>query len=497
MGGMKDLRLWGILLIGLALRALLFSAAIRDEDRAFTADSRDYWDLSREVFDGRYVSDRWVLRQPEIFRTPGYPAFLTLGRHIPWRPGRAISSWRASLAIQVFLDLHLILVTFALGRELAGHRAGLWAALLFAVSPLAVGASCRLLSDSVFAFLLTTALWAFAVHLKRTDWRSLLATGALLGLACYVRPIGLAMTAVFALVLLSQPRRLRRAGALLGVVGALVGPWVVRNAVVADYVGFSSFAGESLYWYSAAEVLAARDPNVPTAETARRRLECHEVGIPRVRGSAPAGKGAFLESFLSRDPNDPPPRSLAVGDLARYRRRLAWKILSAHPWTYAGIHLKGCLAFWLPGATDVLEVAGYTAGSKGTLGVLHEKGLAAAVRHYFGGNTAAMAMAAAMSVLLLIRYLGVLLCVVRRFRFRLPATAWLGLGLVAVSFLLPGPAGHPRFRVPVVPLLSVAAAMGWMGLFRGREARKASAGLGPEPVDTAPRGEDEAPAGSD
>ena len=58
---------------------------------------------------------------------------------------------------------------------------------------------------------------------------------------------------------------------------------------------------------------------------------------------------------------------------------------------------------------------------KGTLAVLHEKGLVAAVRHYFGDNTKAMWLAAGMAVILLIRYLGVILCVVCRFRLRLPA----------------------------------------------------------------------------
>jgi len=454
---MKDLRLWGILAIGLALRGMLFSAAIRDERRAFTPDSWDYWNLAGDLlFAGEYRSGE-VNIQPEVFRTPGYPAFLTVGRNVPDRPGFLLGSWRASLAIQMLIDLHLVLVTFALGRELVGHGTGLLAALLYAISPLAVGASCRVLSDSLFAFLLTTAIWAVSVHFRTGQRRALLAAAGLMGLACYVRPIGLAMSAVFLAVLLFRPRRLRRAGAFAAVAAGLIAPWVVRNAVVAEYVGFSSFAGESLYWYSAAEVVAATDRSVPSAEAARQRFLRQE------------GWASFDPDLMGQSDA---PCYLDSGALARYRARRARAILLAHPGSCLGIHLKGCLAFWLPGAADVLETAGFTSGGKGTLAVLHEKGLLAAARHYFGGNTTAMWLAAGMTLVLLFRYAGVLLCVVWRFTLRLPAAAWLCLGLVAASFLLPGPAAHPRFRVPVEPILSIAAAMGWAAILRRPKRRE-------------------------
>jgi hypothetical protein len=172
----------------------------------------------------------------------------------------------------------------------------------------------------------------------------------------------------------------------------------------------------------------------------------------------------------------------------------------------------------------VLEVAGLTTGGKGTLDVLHRQGLWAAVRHYFGDNTKAMWLAGAMLLVPLVRYAGVLMLVLGKLPLPwrrggqastpgrrgdaetrgLPAEAsakvghgegmgngdwlrngtlsavsvpvpvshagrrpamgaevWLCLLLVLVAFLLPGPAGHPRFRVPVEPILSVAAAAGW------------------------------------
>ena len=473
---MKSIRLWAILILALAARAALYSAAIQDCERAFTADSQEYWDLADTMaHTGLFESMTWpggsVSPEPEIFRSPGYPTLLgcVLRLHwqlspeasklSPWLLPMGPGTWRAVLAMQVLIDLHLVLLTYWLGRELVGHGVGLLAALLQAVSPLAVAASCRILSDSLFAFMLTAALLLIVRHFRTGSWRALLPAAVLMGAACYVRPVGLVMSGLFVLVLLFRPKRIRRAGAFAGVIAACVAPWVVRNAVVADYVGFSSFATDSMYWYSAAEVLARKEG----------------VSAAKVR------EGFFREEgWYSFDPDlvgqpglSNAPCYRTPGGLARYRRDRAKKIVLAHPRLFLDIHLKGCLAFWLPAATDVLEVAGYTTGGKGTLAVLHEKGLLAAARHYFGGNTTAMWLAGAMALVLLARYAGIVLCGLWKLRLRMPAAAWLMILLVAASFLLPGPATHPRFRVPVAPILSVAAAVGWLGLIERLRRRKA------------------------
>jgi len=76
-----------------------------------------------------------------------------------------------------------------------------------------------------------------------------------------------------------------------------------------------------------------------------------------------------------------------------------------------------------------------------------------------------------MVAVLLIRYLGVLLCGLWRLRPRMTVAGWLCVLLVLAAFLLPGPANHPRFRVPVEPILSAAAAIGYVGLIERRRRR--------------------------
>ncbi len=477
---MRDLRLWAILLIAMTLRGLLFAAAVGPAGRPTTPDSFDYAILGQQIgLGGEYRNVEGVLIKPAIFRTPGYPLVLAASHHLPGPYTRLHPTVGVRvapvLAFQVLVDLHLVLLAYGLGRCVRDHATGLLAALLLAVCPVSVAASCRVLSDSLFAFLLTAAAVLALLHMRSGRWRTLIPAAVAMGVACYVRPVGLAMSGLFAFALLLRPKRLRRAGAFAGIVAACVAPWVYRNAVVADYVGFSSFAGQSLYMHSAAEVMA-RQRGI-ALEDARERLYAEE-GWPH-----------FDPDLIGQ-----PGLSNAVcygtsGDIARYRARRAREILVAHPWLYAKIHLAGSLAFWLPGGNDVLEIAGFAAGQKGTLAVLHSEGLVAAVRHYVGDETWMILPLGAMALLTLAVYVGLAACVVvfvlRRVTRRSGGDApplsaapaafvALGVLLVLASWLLPGPAAHPRFRVPVAPLLCVAAAAGYASTFRRGGSRDPS-----------------------
>jgi len=538
MNVMKDIRLWGILILALAVRTAMLFSVSADIERAKTPDSQEYENLAAGWLQtGEYEDPLPIKRiyfsgclprvyRAEIFRTPGYPALLAGAvRATPknqsaqspllllWFSARpSQTTYQIILSFQVLVDLHLVMLTFFLGRSLAGHGAGLLAALFQAVSPLAAAASCRILTDGIFAFMLTAAVLLLLRHFRTGGWWLLLSAGLVMGAACYVRPVGLAFSAVMALVILfsrrstgilpvssmavpalpgkdkttggtpveltaetavllmgepegpgtpmlrrsARPRRLIRTAAFACIVIACIAPWVFRNATVADYWGFSSFATESMYWYSAAEI-EARQKHKPVEEIRQQFRKAERW---------PDGTEEGLVAFAKG------PCGSTPGHLARYRWDKARGIILAHPWEFLDIHLRGDLAFWLPDATEALEVLGYTSGGKGTLDVLHRQGLVAAAKHYFGDNRTAMALAGVMVVLLLVRYAGVVLCGLWRLRRRMTAAGWLCLLLVLTAWLLPGPANHPRFRVPVEPILSAAAAIGWLGLLQWRRRRR-------------------------
>jgi 4-amino-4-deoxy-L-arabinose transferase-like glycosyltransferase len=446
-----------LMLAALALRLGLLTAAFGNPGGVFTPDSYGYVQLADHLRnDWEFRAHEAVL--PEIFRTPGYPLFLLIG--VPYGEAPMQSAgWRVVLLAQVVLDVLLVGLTYLLGKWAVSHRAGLAAAAFQAVAPVAIASSCRVLSDSVYAFLLTVALLLFVRHLRgKGHSRTLMACAAVLAVACYVRPVGLAMAALLLVLLLIRPHRLLRAGPFALVLVLALLPWVLRNVFEAGYVGFSSFAGDSAYAFSAPAVLAEAE-NMSWDEAKE-----HLSGKERQRYRELVDER--MESL----------RELGTiqGEMARWRSRRVRELMFSHPFTSARAHLTGCVGFFLPGGTDVLEVVGATYGGKNTLRVLRSKGPWAAAKHYFGGNTpAAMLAGVQMALLFAVKLALAVGWCVRQVRLRPSAVGWVLFAVVAVSALLPGVAATPRFRVPVAPVLSVAAGAGVVALVDALRRRRA------------------------
>ncbi len=243
--------------------------------------------------------------------------------------------------------------------------------------------------------------------------------------------------------------QLKRAAVLIVICGAALGPWVARNLFQAGYAGFSSFASDSVYFFAAPEIVA-RTEGI-SAEAARQRFQQADA------------------EFARSHPHATP------GDMVRFRSDSSGRVIHEHPLLYARLHLAGAAGYFLPGATEVLEVAGMTHGQQGTLDVLHKNGVVAAIRHYFGGNYAAMALAAPIAAFELAVFVGAVMLAVRRLVSRKKVrpylfVLWLLVTMVIISPLLSGPFGLPRYRLPMTPLWILAAAAGWLGLQKRRAA---------------------------
>ena len=427
-----------ILIVAAVLRVALLAAAWDKPHQLMTADSGGYIELSQALAN----SDGFARDgQPEIFRTPGYPVFLTLAA--------PFGNWSivAVAAMQIVLDVLLVYLTGLLGWVLIGPRGALVAAGFQAVAVVAMASAVRVLSDGLFALTVTMTVLLLLHHFKTSRWWSLLVAGAVMGVACYIRPVGLAMTGGAGLVLLlgrPWPLKLAQAAAFGGVVLVMIAPWVVRNNVQADYLGFSSFATDSMFAFSGPKTLA--EGRGISEDQARDKLRAQEQ--EEFRGSFPT-----------------------AGEAARFRSRRARQVLLDHPLTYAKLHVKGTAGWFMPAATDVLEIVGLTEGSQGTLAVMQADGLIAGIKHYFRQAPWAVFLAVPLALITLVRFIGIAGFLVKRTPLQVPSAGWLILVLVLAAMLLPGPANHPRFRVPVAPLLSVLAAAGWIWLI-GLAARR-------------------------
>jgi 4-amino-4-deoxy-L-arabinose transferase-like glycosyltransferase len=451
-----------ILLLAAALRLALLACAWNNLAGVTTPDSTEYTSLCVSLLDGKFERSN----QPEIFRAPGYPLFLIVG---------VAGGWRAVLIFQLLIDMLLVYLTYLLAWSVFDRRAALWAAAFQATSAVAIASSMRLLSDGLFAMLLTLAVLLFVHYWKFSRRWSLLASAAVLAAGCYVRPTGLVFAAILAAALLVRAIRqgpTSRSAFLdlamyAGIGILLLGPWVARNAVRADYRGFSSFASDSVYADAVPELLA----HLPSEKTMDA-----EAGRQYMRDLDRADE-------IAHGPRTP-------GQAARFRQEYSARVIGEHPWLYARLHVKGVVGFFLPGATDVLEIAGLSHGQRGTSDVLRKQGPWAAAQYYFGGSSVShQAAAVGLTILIVaitaVQYLGVIVFLVRR-RWRdsrgenrglrpissaksvsvpaspafRPSLSFLLLAMIVIASLLSGPYGFPRYQTMIVPLLSIFAAAG-------------------------------------
>jgi 4-amino-4-deoxy-L-arabinose transferase-like glycosyltransferase len=235
-----------VLALGLGLRVQ--AALTPPEDPG--NDAAAYMMIAEALYeDGHYGGRKqaspndWSPGAPLLY---GAVYYLTGGVHV-----------KAALLLVALLGTGTILLTYLLGRRLAGPVAGLLGALLAATYPAFIDNTGRLLAEPVALFWLPAAMLAFfwASDGGRV-WRWLL-PGALLGLTTLTRPEYLPFVAVFAALALLRVWRGRRAGVPAGLAaGALVvaafcgvlAPWTVRNYLVLDrFVPVTTGGGKALF----------------------------------------------------------------------------------------------------------------------------------------------------------------------------------------------------------------------------------------------------------
>jgi 4-amino-4-deoxy-L-arabinose transferase-like glycosyltransferase len=194
----KQAIVW-VLLLAMLLRvvaALTVQAHVVEHDRSFLieGDANGYWELARSLASGEVYEIYTPPRR--AMRMPGFPGLLALSIKLF---GENVLSCRIVLAVLGTLACGML---YWLGSVLIDKRTGLIAAAVAAVSPVLVGFSVLVLTETTFAASLTASVFVFARWLgfktenegsKKDSHRTnsiLLAGvgGVVAGIACYVRP---------------------------------------------------------------------------------------------------------------------------------------------------------------------------------------------------------------------------------------------------------------------------------------------------------------------
>jgi 4-amino-4-deoxy-L-arabinose transferase-like glycosyltransferase len=294
------------------------------------------------------------------------------------------------------------------------------------------------MSETLFTALLLLACLVCVISIRGPQlWLGAL-TGLLLGLAAFVRPIGLSLIPVWALLVCLALRRTRgwkrsltmslaiAAGAALVVL-----PWSLRNLSVHGTFAFSGVGERTFFNFNVAQVKAE-------AEGTTRDQAASELG----------STGTDLADSL--------------------------RIISRYPGAFALEQGKGLFRTMLGlEAGSWARLFGFPEALRGGLGVVSSFLDADPTRALSRVNNLladpqtgpVLALASYAEALTLLLYMLTVVFMVRggaRGEVGIRLLLWTAMVLV----VLPGAAGQARFRIPIEPLLAILAAGGAMSLNR-------------------------------
>jgi 4-amino-4-deoxy-L-arabinose transferase-like glycosyltransferase len=171
-----------------------------------------------------------VAPKPDALRPPGYPALLA--PLIDAQPDYPFL--RRALLLQAALGLLTVGLGYLVARPLLPRAGAVAVAALLAISPHLVSLGTSLLTETLFATVVTAFALALVHAARREQARWYLLAGVLLGLTALVRPTlqYLPLVLAPAIAWLATRERGRSAGALLLGFALCFGPWLVRNQVV-------------------------------------------------------------------------------------------------------------------------------------------------------------------------------------------------------------------------------------------------------------------------
>lgn len=245
---------WLMLAFGVVLRLLVAGSATQAPQRHLAPDSFGYLTLAENLGAGRGFSmatgDPWA---PNSFRTPGYPAFITLiAALLPWWPADvAVSGVQSGLVLVA--GAALLRLASRLGLS-AKSRLALSVAL--ALDPVAVALSAMVLSETLFSALLAIVLLLWVATLQGRKPLPAFLAGVSIGCLALVRPIAAYFWVAPVLTLVLAPGRRPRRWLLVGLVIAgtsgVTVPWSLRNHWLGSGFSVSSMSRSQMIEWQAA-----------------------------------------------------------------------------------------------------------------------------------------------------------------------------------------------------------------------------------------------------
>lgn len=378
----------------------------------FYPDSATYLTPARFLLAGAgFVHKGGVI---ETMRTPGYPLFLL--------PFLALHASAAAIVVaQHLLNALLACAIYLLARQRLGRATAVLAALVFAIDTPTIHYANKVLTETLFTALLF-ALVALALRIARAPrMRELAIAGLLAGALVLVRPVAILYFAALALWFAFERIAWRRIAAFVVIALALPLAWAARNAHHTGVFHVASIAGTNMLAYRAAGAVTIEDCDDFAEE------------LPGVQQRLVAEADAEIEDSM----HIPDAQELSDAVRGREYNRIGRRIFLEHSRGAAMLTLRGVLVLLFESDWDAMMMVSQMDSSTIHLAI--------------DAWTAALEVFALLGLVALAR---------RDRSFALLLALTIGY-FVLISA---GGEAEARFRVPVVPLLAIAAAAGVPGL---------------------------------
>jgi hypothetical protein len=236
----RRLQLAGVIALAFGVRAIFLLRG--GSQWTMNDDSEYYLALARGLTHGCGFAPFYDhCGSPEVFRTPGYPVFLTIFR----------SHYRTVIFVQAMIGALACFFVADFTTRKHGMKAAVIAATFVAFDIPTVLLTKEVMSEALFQCLAPVAVFTALEG-------SGILSGAILGACIFIRPVGLFLMPIAVIAPLLR-RRWKGSLAVFAVSTLVVVGWALRNE---RRVGMFTFTVEgvgNLYWYTAPAVFAGFD----------------------------------------------------------------------------------------------------------------------------------------------------------------------------------------------------------------------------------------------
>ena len=234
------------------------------------SDAGGYWMLGDQVAS----ADIWMIRNPVAYRTPGYPWMIGLLKSLFGRHG-----WFVVIALQYCsVWLTSALTAWWTMRVTGRPWLAVFSLFICVISAARASHASTIMTETFFTLFFTATLISICFLGEKISVRRAFLTGVLWGLTWLLRPVAATLVPAWfvAFWLLHRGQlnstlreRFISAFVTVGVLSAMLGPWMIRNQLLFQRPSLTVFLGREL-WLTTFGPGQPTPPPLPETDASRR-----------------------------------------------------------------------------------------------------------------------------------------------------------------------------------------------------------------------------------